>query len=60
VQHGKHANACAEMAWIGRDLEQSLRCCPKQQVVEKALIPECQWRQLLGHRKDHMDVGHRQ
>jgi len=60
VQHSKHANACAEMAWIGRDLEQGLRGCPKQQAIEHALVPECEWRQLLRYGEDHMSIGHRQ
>ena len=29
VQHGKHADARAEMAWIGRDLQQASRKLPE-------------------------------
>ena len=39
VQHGKHTDARTKVAWIGSDLEQGLRGCPKQQVVEEALVP---------------------
>jgi len=60
VQHSKHANACAEMAWIGHDLEQGLRGCAKQQVLEEALVPECEGRQLFRNSEDDMGVGHRQ
>ena len=60
VQHGEHADACTEMAWIGSDLEQRLGSCPKQQAIEQTLVPECERSQLLRYSEDHMDVGHRQ
>jgi len=41
VQHGEHADACTEMVWIGRDLQQGLGSAPKQQVVEQTLVAEC-------------------
>ena len=60
VQHGKHTDACTEMAWIGSDLEQRLGSCPKQQGVEEPLVAQCERRQLFGYGEDHMGVGHRQ
>ena len=60
VQHSEHADASAEMARIGGDLQQRLGGCAKQQVVKQTLVAECEWCQLLGHGEDHMDVGHRQ
>ena len=60
VQHGEHADASAQMARVGSDLEQGLGSGPKQQVVEQTLVAECEWCQLLGHGEDHMDIGHRQ
>jgi hypothetical protein len=60
VQHSEHTDACAEMAWIGRDLQQGLGSGPEQQVVKQTLVPECERRQLLGHGEDHMGIGHRQ
>ncbi len=60
VQHGKHPDACAETAWIGRDVEQRLGSCPKQQGVEEPLVAQCERRQLFGYGEDHMGVGHRQ
>jgi len=60
VQHGEHADASAQMARVGSDLEQGLGSGPKQQVVKQTLVAECEWRQLLGNGEDHMDVGHRQ
>jgi hypothetical protein len=60
VQHGKHTDACTEMARIGSDLEQRLGSCPKKQGVEKSLIAQCERRKLFGWGEDHMGVGHRQ
>ena len=60
VQHGEHADASAEMAWIGGDLQQGLGSGAEQQVVKQTLVAECERRQLFGHGEDHMGVGHRQ
>jgi hypothetical protein len=60
VQHRQYADASAQMARIGGDLQQGLGSGPEQQVVKQTLVAECEWRQLLGNGEDHMDVGHRQ
>ena len=60
VQHGEHADACTEVAWISGNLQQRLGYCAKQQAIKQALVPECEWRQLLRYGEDHMSVGHRQ
>jgi hypothetical protein len=46
------------MARISRDLQQSLGGGAKQQAVKQTLVAQCEWRQLLGHGEDHMDVGY--
>jgi hypothetical protein len=56
----EYADASAQMARIGGDLQQGLGSSTKQQVVKQALVAECEWRQLLGHGEDQMGVGHRQ
>ena len=58
VQHREHAYTSAEMARIGGDLQQGLGSGTEQQVVKQTLVAECERRQLLGHRKDDMCVGH--
>ncbi len=55
----RHTNACAEMAWIGRDLEQGLRGRPKQQAVEQSLVLRAV-APTVRYGEDHMGVGHRQ
>ena len=60
VQHSKHADASAEMARIGGDLQQGLGSGTKQQVIKQTLVAECERRQLRGHGEDHMGIGHRQ
>ena len=47
VQHGKHADACAEMARIGGDFQQRLGSGAEQQAIKQTLVPECERRQLL-------------
>src|SRR5271157_198618 len=41
VQHGEHTDACAEMAWIGSNLQQGLGSCAKQHRIEEPLIAQC-------------------
>ena len=60
VQYRQHADASAQMAGIGGDLEQGLGSGPKQQAVKGSLVAQCEWRQLLRHGEDDMGVGHRQ
>jgi hypothetical protein len=38
VQHRQHADACAETAWVGSDLQQGLGSGPKQQSIEEVLV----------------------
>ena len=60
MEHGEHADAGAEMAGIGGDLQQGLGSCTKQQAIKQTLVAECERRQLLRHGEDDMGVGHRQ
>jgi hypothetical protein len=60
MEYGKHSDACTEMARIGGDLEQGFGGGAKQQVVEQALVAECERCQLLGQGEDHVGIGHGQ
>src|SRR5271165_1236310 len=60
MEHGKHSDACTEMARISSDREQGFRGGAKQQVVEQALIAECKRCQLLRQGEDDVGIRHRQ
>ena len=60
MEHGEHSDACTEMARICGDLQQGFGCGTKQQVVEQALVAECERCQLFWQGEDDMRIGHGQ
>jgi len=60
VEHVEKADPGAEVLGIGGDLQQRGGAGAEQQAVENPLVVECQWRQLMGQRENHMHVGNGQ
>jgi hypothetical protein len=59
MQHREETDLGAEMAWIGRDLQQGLGNRTEQQTVEQSLILQGKWSELIGHSKDRVAVRNR-
>lgn len=60
MQHCREADLRAQAFRIGRQLQQGLCGGLKQQIIHYPLIPQRQRMQLLGQRKDDVEVWHRQ
>ncbi len=60
MQDTEEADIRAEVPWIGRNLEECGGAGVKQKVIHEFLVVECQPRQFVRNREDHMYVLHRQ
>src|SRR5258708_34343774 len=59
VQHGEEADFCAEVSGIASDFEKCFGTGAEQQIVDRFLVLQSQWRELGRKCKDHMDVARR-
>lgn len=57
VENAEKANLCAEMFWIGADLQESGGAGSKQECVEQLFIVQHQVSERVGNREDQMHVG---
>lgn len=60
MENRRDPNSCAQMLWIGSDLDHRVSTRPHQQIVERAFVlmgDICDW---LGQSEDKMEVSHRQ
>ncbi len=60
VEHGRDADAGAEVARVGCDRQHRLRRGPEQQVVDRGLVGEGDVGDLGRHREHHVEVAHGQ
>jgi len=60
MQHGNETNVGAEVLWIASDGAQSLRCGPKQQIVDHALILQRDGGDRRGQGEYHVKILNRQ
>src|ERR1700694_829766 len=57
MEHAEEADLCAEVTRIASDLEQGCGAGLKEQVVEAALVLQCEWREFTGRREDGVAIG---
>jgi hypothetical protein len=60
VEHAEEADLGSEVARIGSDFEERGGAGLEEQAVDEALVLVSEWRQLVGERKDHMNVANGQ
>jgi len=57
VENGDHADFCAQVFGIGRDLQQGLRAGSEQQVVEQTRVVQGQHVEFMRHSEHNMEVA---
>ena len=57
MENANHADLCAQVLGIGRDLQQGLRTGSEQQVIEQTRVVQGQHIEFLGHSEHHMEVA---
>src|SRR5215471_9090528 len=60
VEHAEEADLCAKVLWIGGDLQEGGGAGAEQEIVNDLLVLQGQPRQLVGNRKDDVNVVDRQ
>src|SRR5687768_3859877 len=60
MEHRQDSQASAEMLGIGCDVQQRLRRAGEEQVVKPSWVGQSQRIELVGNRKDDMEVRHGQ
>src|SRR5580704_8243050 len=58
VKNGEKTGLGSQVFRVGRDFEQSLRCCPEQDSIHHALVLESQRCEQLRQREHHVEVRH--
>jgi len=56
MKHAEKADLRSQVFRIGRDLDQRFSARPEQKIVESLLVLQCQRRQVMWKREDHMKV----
>jgi hypothetical protein len=57
MQHAEEADLCAEVTRIASNLEQRCGTGSKEQVVDDALVLQCEWREFTGQSEDDVHIA---